>query len=123
MKSDREVGMNQPRTVYICGPMSIVGPPTWNFDAFDKAEDLLDLQGFVVYNPAEMDRQEEGWKGPYPPEGFVPTKADKMRFMRRDLDAIEKCTHLYVLKGWETSPGGAVEIAYAKFLGLEILYE
>ena len=110
------------KTIYVAGCMSSVGPPTWNFDAFDRAEDLLHLQGFKVFNPAEMDRVEEGW-GKYPPEGFIPTKEDRIRFMKRDLAAIDQCTHIYMLKGWENSPGARTEKAYAEFLGLEILFE
>ena len=108
------------KAIYIAGKMS--GIVNYNFDAFDQADALFAQQGFRVFNPAQMDRDEEGWLR-YPPAGFKATKEDKMRFMKRDLAALDQCTHIYMLESWKNSPGAHVELYYAKFLKLEIIYE
>ena len=40
-------------TIYIAGPMR--GIEDFNFPAFDRQEELLKKQGWVVINPAELD--------------------------------------------------------------------
>lgn len=40
-----------------------------------------------------------------------------------DLEIIKRCDAVYVLKGWQQSGGSRVEVALAKQLELEIIYE
>ena len=108
------------KKVYIAGPMT--GYENFNFDAFYAAEAKLTGMGFYALNPAKLDRSFEGWDK-YPPEGFVPSRADYIRFMDRDLNALQGCDFIYMLKGWEKSKGANVKFTYAIFIGLEVIYE
>lgn len=100
---------------YIAGPMR--GYPGHNFDAFDEAAERLTVLGFDVINPAAMDRA-AGYDGVGDfPDGFV------REAMRRDLSAICDCDAIVLIAGWEKSKGVAVELALAKYLGLEVITE
>ncbi len=105
---------------YIAGPMD--GYLNLNFDAFDKAYCELWQRGYVAISPADLDRLFEGFEQ-YPPEDLVVDDELKRRVMRRDLAAIFECEAIYLLHGWKGSEGVAVELALAKYLGLEILYQ
>jgi nucleoside 2-deoxyribosyltransferase len=102
--------------------MGKVGPPTWNFDAFDEAKAVLERLGWVPISPADLDRLHEGW-GQYPPPDCVVTTADKKRFMTRDIAAINTCDAVFMLTGWEESSGARIEHAYAEYIGLQVIYE
>jgi len=117
--------INRKPTIYIAGGMR--GHEDGNFPAFDRQSRLLENQGWVVINPAEMDRQEGS-----PPNGhetFDPsTYYDDQEFMRLALerDMIEicrNCTAIYMMSGWENSRGAKAEWHCAKALGLNIFYE
>jgi len=108
------------KRIYIAGPMR--GYKNYNFDAFDKAKAYLTNLGYLVISPADLDRFYEGWEN-YPPENFFPSEEQAANFIKRDIDAIFTCDAIYVLDGWENSKGSAVEIALAKFLNLEIMFE
>ena len=112
-------------TIYIAGPMR--GFDDGNFPAFDRQAMVLEKQGWVVINPAEMDRQEGE-----PPSGhaeFDPsTDYEDREFMRdalkRDLIVIcEDCTAMYMMSSWENSRGARAEWHTAKAVGLDIYYE
>ncbi len=111
------------KVVYIAGPMR--GIPNFNFPAFDKAKAELEGMGYRVISPADLDR-EAGIDGSDDLSGLLPERQDSLLrdCIRRDVLAIiNECDGLYVMRGWENSRGCAVEIALAKFLGLEIVYE
>lgn len=112
-------------TIYIAGPMR--GFEDGNFPSFDRQEKILKNQGWVVINPAEMDRTEGS-----PPNGhdnFDPSSDySDQEFMRealeRDSVAIcRECTALYMMSGWEKSKGAKAEWHIAKAIGLDIYYE
>jgi nucleoside 2-deoxyribosyltransferase len=111
--------MSKPK-VYIAGPMR--GYKNFNFDAFDAARAEVSALGYHPISPADMDRLYEGW-GKYPPADFVPTKEDRIRFMRRDLAAIEESDAIYLLEGFEDSTGALDEMTHADFIGLELIYQ
>jgi hypothetical protein len=99
----------------------------YNFPAFDQQAQLLREHGWVVINPAELDRQNGG---PHQdPFQFDPNTDDvDQQFMRealsRDLTALcEQCTAIYMLTGWESSRGARAELATAIALGIDIHYE
>lgn len=102
-------------TVYLAGPMT--GLPGYNFPAFDAAAELLEAQGYRVFNPAQMDRD----------VGFDPrsTEVDDKFLrdaLRRDLAAICDADAIAMLPGWEKSGGARIEWMLAAHLGLEIIY-
>lgn len=99
---------------YIAGPMS--GYPDFNFPAFFKAEEYLKALGWVVFNPANKEQEkkldEEAYK-----EGD-PDKAAKTGFDFRsayawDLAKVVEADAIYMLPGWEQSPGACGEHAVA----------
>ena len=104
------------KVVYLAGPMR--GYPDYNFPAFDRAERILRNRGYHPVSPAAMDRLFEGW-GAAPPEGIAFTPQDCKRFILRDLVALMDCDAICCLPGWQDSKGAKLEVALAKFLGLE----
>ena len=112
-------------TIYIAGPMR--GVEEYNYPAFDRQATVLEKQGWLVINPAEMDRDDE--KPINGPHEFDPdNNYEDHEFMRnalkRDMDAIcDSCTAIYMMSDWEMSRGAKCEWHLAKALGLEIFYE
>ncbi len=103
------------RSIYIAGPMS--GLPNNGYDAFNRKATQLREAGWIVVNPAEMDLE----AGLDPDREF--TRFDYMQAARRDLAAVASVDAIYMLHGYELSPGGCWEWARAKELGLDIYYE
>ena len=44
-------------------------------------------------------------------------------YMREDLKALLDCTHIYMMKNWDTSRGAIIERNLAKDLNIEAIYE
>ena len=101
------------RKFYIAGPMT--GMPGLNFEAFDEAQKHLESQGFNVVNPAESGRK---WLADH--GGRQPNEVEYEAIMRDCFDAIRKCDAIYLLKGWETSPGAKREASFALIKGLKV---
>jgi hypothetical protein len=107
------------------------GRPQFNFPAFFAAQEMLEAQGWKVRNPASKDGEENLDKE------AVKTGDDK-RAMANGFDfrgayewdvlSIIHGDGIYMLKGWEASPGAFGEWAVAKamqskFPEFEIIYE
>lgn len=101
--------------IYIAGCMT--GQPNNGYDAFNRKAAQLEAAGWEVLNPAQMDRD----AGLSPTREF--TRQDYMQAARRDLKALRTCDAIYMLDGYEQSPGANWEWAYAKELDLKIYYE
>lgn len=106
--------------VYVAGPMT--GLPGFNFDAFHRAEALLVVHGYEVFNPARKDLE----KG-FNPAGL--TGHENLTDLGFDLrealgmDTAWICEHaeaVYMLPGWAGSKGATAERALALALGLEV---
>lgn len=111
-----KLGSMGPVKTYISGPMT--GKPGLNGKAFYDAERELLASGFQVVNPQRIshvvDRQCSEL-------GTVATYED---YMRADLIALpSECSTIYMLKGWEDSPGARCEHDVAKICGMEIIYQ
>lgn len=116
------------KVVYIAGPMR--GIKWFNFPAFDMARDELKEQGFEVVSPADLDREIgfDPWDVEDPDEydwmdletvGFSIRDA-----IKRDIDALrDRCSHIYMLDGWEDSKGARAEKAMAEWMGLEVMFQ
>ena len=104
------------RVIYIAGPMK--GKEDLNFPAFNEAYYQLREQGDEVINPVHLSRD-------------LSTKLNvslrdltEREFALEDTQAIiTRCTHMYMLEGWEYSKGAKAEHALAEWLGLTILYQ
>lgn len=112
------------KSIYIAGPMR--GHPLFNFPAFDAAAELLRAEEWVVYSPAEADRDlgfdERGHTGNEPITELVnfdhrEAMCNVCEFICMEADAI------YMLKGWGHSMGARAEWALALAIGLEVIYE
>lgn len=104
------------KTIYISGPMT--GIPDLNFPAFYAAQEMLESKGYRVINPAEIG------KTLTIPDGLT-EKQVHLFYVREDIKAMinEGCTVIYLLKGWESSEGAWMEVAVARMLQFEVLYE
>ena len=104
--------------VYPSGPMT--GYLLSNFPAFDEARDYAVSRGMEVVSPADLDR----FAGYDPTRGDVIPPEEQAAFraqaMRRDMAAISRCTSLWLLPGWENSPGARMELGWARDLELKI---
>lgn len=99
--------------VYISGPMSLIGPPTWNFPAFEAKAAELRAQGYTVISPNEYDELNSDG-------GVVERSWDY--FLRRDLVQLVKCGRIVMLPDWEKSSGACLEHYVAKALKMEVTY-
>ena len=96
-------------TYYISGPMS--GLPNLNRHAFTMAASLLYTHGHETISPFNL------------PSGAPDTDTYRKQ-LKRDLVAIcGKADALYMLEGWEQSPGACAEHAVAVAVALPIVYE
>lgn len=111
--------------VYIAGPMR--GYAEFNFPAFHAAEALLRDQGHECFNPARRDEIEDDFDS----SGRAGTD-EELKKMGFDLhtalhaDTTYICLTadaIYMLKGWQRSPGAMAEHFLAVALSLEVLYE
>jgi hypothetical protein len=94
--------------VYIGGPMSAIGPPTWNYPAFHAKAAELRAKGIRVINPAELHAPDPNRSWSW--------------YLRRDLAQLVKCSDLVLLPGWRGSRGAQLEHHVAQALGMNITY-
>ena len=88
--------------VYISGP--ITGIDFGNRFAFSCARSALELCGYEVVDPSEVQLDDEA------------TWTD---YMRADLKLLLDCDYIYMLEGWENSKGARLERELAENLGIE----
>lgn len=121
--------MSKPKSIYVAGPMT--GIPQFNFPAFFQAQRMLEAEGWIVYNPAAKDSEKE-----LDPEAVKTGDDRKAIASGFDFRAayewdVLKIIHgngIYMLKGWEKSPGAFGEWAVAKamqakFPDFQIIYQ
>lgn len=109
------------KSIYLAGKMT--GLPEFNFPAFDAAAAKLRAEGWRVISPAEHDRDTgfdtTGMSGTEDTSESFDLKAALLW----DLEQVANVDAVFVLRGWETSRGTAVELALANALGKEIIYQ
>lgn len=102
------------KKIYIAGPMS--GYPEFNFPAFFMAQDRLEKQGWTVFNPAEKD-QEATLDDEAVATGDAKLAIAKGFDFREaytwDVNKVIESDAIFMLPGWEQSPGARGEHAVA----------
>ena len=100
--------------VYIAGPMS--GYPEFNFPAFFAAQAELEAQGWTVFNPANKEHQKEldaeAFKDGDAPKAIA-AGFDFRECYAWDVNRVIEADAIYMLPGWEQSPGARGEHAVA----------
>ena len=110
--------------IYLAGPMR--GYANFNFPAFDYAAERLRERGFIVFSPAERDREAYGVEIEHNPTGDE-SKVTNVACTINDCMAADCewiCRHadaIALLPGWEKSSGANAELALAKALGLSVI--
>lgn len=89
--------------IYISG--KITDNPDYR-EQFSAASSRLRAQGHTVFNPAHN-----------------PTGLTRLDYMRIDLPMLLSADAIYLLKGWEDSPGAQMERQLAEYVGLEVAEE
>lgn len=105
--------------IYIAGPITV--DKDHYQEHFRKAEEYLKSLNWEVINPAleEYDDcfyKETGEKDKWTPKAWL-------FYIKRDMDLVSQCDAIYMLEGWEQSPGANVEHITAKKFNLAIYYE
>jgi hypothetical protein len=102
------------KKIYIAGPMT--GYPEFNFPAFFAAEAQLKETGWRVFNPAAKD-QEVDLDSEAVKTGDAKLAVEKGFDFREaylwDVTRIIEGDAIYMLKGWQFSPGAVGEHAVA----------
>lgn len=121
--------VNKKKEVYVAGPMT--GYPEFNFPSFFAAQEKLEKAGWKVWNPAAKDSEKDL------DAEAVKTGDDKLAMAKGfdfrdafgwDADKVIRGDAIYMLKGWEASPGARAEHAIAsvmkiKYPEYQIMYQ
>jgi hypothetical protein len=103
------------KAIYIAGPMT--GYPEFNFPAFFTAEEKLTKEGYKVFNPADKKQEKElEDNGSYATGDAALAISQGFDFRKAymwDLEKVVKGNGIYMLNGWEQSPGARGEHAAA----------
>jgi len=117
------------KKVYIAGPMS--GYPEFNFPAFFTAAEKLRSAGWSVFNPAEKEDEKgldpEAYKTG-DAKGAMQAGFNFREVYTWDVNKVIESDAIYMLPGWEQSPGARGEHAVAcamqkHYPDYQIIYE
>ena len=110
--------------IYISGKIGEEVISEQTREKFNKAEEILNLQGYDVFNPAD-ELWQQFLEHNYQSAQFVGSDIlDKYAyFLLKDIEKLAKCDAIYMLADWHDSPGATAEHAYAKACKKEIVYE
>lgn len=94
------------KKIYICGKITDM---VWGTARakFKQVEEMLKDRGYAVVNPIELCSPETDWQ----------------RCMRKDIRELVTCDAIYVMDNWQDSKGARIEVAVAKELNLEFIFE
>jgi len=76
---------------------------------FESAEKEVELLGLTPINPIKISPYNPKWKWE--------------DYMEKDIAELLRCDAIYMLDNWETSRGARCELALAKELGINIVYQ
>lgn len=121
--------MSKPR-LYLAGPMS--GYLEFNFPAFFAAQKMFEDKGWEVFNPANKDSEiavrEDGSFEAGDAKKLIASGWDFREAYHWDCHKVIYSNAIYMLRGWEASPGArgehAVAVAMQKhYPEYKIIYE
>lgn len=115
--------------VYIAGPMS--GYPEFNFPAFFEAERKINGLGWTAFNPASKEQEKELDQEAFADGDAKKAVASGFDFRECylwDVSKVIEADGIYMLNGWQYSPGACGEHAVAvamkrHYPAYEIIYE
>lgn len=116
------------KAIYLAGPMT--GYPDFNFPEFNRVAQEFRDAGWKVWNPA--DKEGETLSSESRKTGdHIKAQKDGFNFREVflwDVDKVIQSNAIFMLEGWENSPGARAEHAIAvamkrHYPDYEILYE
>lgn len=98
------------------------GKENYNFEAFFVAEALLEMRGHQVANPARMDlADKKAWWSPTEKRINLAQDFTLQDALKRDIGwMVNFAEAIVLLPGWEDSEGAAIELDFARTVGLEV---
>lgn len=115
------------KKLYIAGPMS--GYPEFNYPAFNEADEFWTECGYQVFNPAKHDSYLTELPAGFETGDHVAANAarDFREVFGWDVAKVIEADAIYMLEGWQYSPGACAEHAVAvamkkHFPEYEIIY-
>ena len=95
------------KKIYISGAITSIGQIKAE-KLFNKAEKMLNEQGFDVVNPMKLKHEHDlTW----------------VDYMRVDLKALLDCDYIYMLSNWKNSKGAKIEHQLAVDLDMGIIFQ
>lgn len=108
--------------IYVSGPIG--GYVDLNLPAFEAAADLLKRRGYDPIVPHDIPASHEGFCAKGKPSSHPEEKLHLYGcYLLQDIAVLAQCDGIYLLKGWQDSPGAKAEMAFAEALALEMFYE
>lgn len=95
--------------IFISGKISGVDDYMERFAAGEQTLCDMGFSGLIV-NPAKVGIE-------------MPKSTTYEEFMKLSLCLLATCDTIFMLKGWEDSPGANLEFQYAKTCGYKIMYQ
>lgn len=77
---------------------------------FAKAQEQLEMQGYEVINPAEIN-------------SHLPKSTTWIEYMEISMKLLGMCEKIFMLRGWEKSCGANREYGWAVAKGLGLMFE
>ena len=99
---------------YLSGPMT--GVEDYNMPMFFYWQVKLEKSGYRIDNPALYDlrKMRTGW---------VYSEDQWDSIIAEDCEILKGCDFVFVLNGWQDSPGALIEIECARREGIPVYYE
>ena len=107
MEAKDKPAQREIKTFYISGKIGDL-PESVYLKRFNTAKDQLAAYGHEAVSPTDL------------PHNHDKTWAS---FMIEDLKALIPCHGIYMLSNYADSPGALIELAFAKRMGKEIIFE
>ena len=93
--------------IYISGP--ITGTKDY-IERFGKAQHALNKAGYITVNPAIVNR-------------MLPSNTTHEEYMKMSICMLDMCEAIYMMNGWQQSPGCNQEYGYALAKGMIVIKE